>query len=151
MRIILRTPLHYLTTALIEEQISSSHRREEIHEEYVVVSKINVDHKYFSMFVKRYSICKQEVGVLLNILTDNKYEMCCILASQFTSVFTMPKPTSVTFFLLNVTTLREDDLFRTDITLSNSIIIGAIEELSPYSAGGPDVILPLFWPNPYFF
>ena len=89
----------------------------------------------------------REVGPLLNplnnTLTDNKYEMCCLLVNQFNSVFTKPKQTSVikdpvTFFLSH--TIREDDLFLTDITLSDSIIIEAIKELSPNSAGGPDGI-----------
>ena len=67
--------------------------------------------------------------------------MCCLLANQFNSVFTKPKQTSlikdlVTFFLSHTT--REDDLFLTDITLSDSILIEAIKELSPNSAGGPD-------------
>ena len=96
---------------------------------------------------KRYSIYKQEVGPLLNplnnTLTDNKYEICCLLVNQFNIVFTKPKQTSVikdpvTFFLSHTT--REDDLFLTDITLSDSIIIEAIKELSPNSAGGPDGI-----------
>ena len=66
--------------------------------------------------------------------------MCCLLANQFNSVFTKPEQTSVikdpvTFFLSHTT--REDDLFLTDITLSDSVIIEAIKELSPNSAGGP--------------
>ena len=69
--------------------------------------------------------------------------MCCLLVNQFNSVFTKPKQASVikdpvTFFLSHTT--REDDLFLTDITLSDSIIIEAIKELSPNSAGGPDGI-----------
>ena len=58
-------------------------------------------------------------------------------------MFTKPKQTSVikdpvTFFLSHTT--REDHLFLTDITLSDSIIIEAIKELSPNSADGPDGI-----------
>ena len=118
--------------------------KEKIQEEHVAVSKIKVDPKHFFRYAKRYSICKQEVGPLLNplnnTLTDNKYEMCCLLVNQFNSV---PKQTSeikdpVTFFLSHTT--REDDLFLTYITLSNSIIIEAIKELSPNSAVGPDGI-----------
>ena len=37
-------------------------------------------------------------------------------------------------------TNREDDIFLTNITLSDSIIFEAIKELSPNSAGGPDGI-----------
>ena len=84
---------------------------------------------------------------LNNTLTDTNYEMCCVLASQFDSVFSQPKQTSVikdhiTFFLCNAT--HEDDLFLTNITLSDSIIIEAMKELSPNSAGGPDGSLLLF-------
>ena len=131
-RIILRMPQIISQLLSIEEQISSSHLKEKIHEEHVAVSKIKVDPKHFFRYAKRYSICKQEVGPLLNplnnTLTDNKYEMCCLLVNQFNSVFTKPKQTSVikdpvTFFLSHTT--REDDLFLTDITLSDSIIIGA--------------------------
>ena len=136
--IILRTPQIISQLLYIEEQISSSHLKEKIHEEHVAVSKIKVDPKHFFMYAKRYSICKQEVGPLLNpllnTLTDKKYEMCCLLANQFNSVFTKPKQTSVikdpvTFFF-SLTT-REDDLFLTYITLSDSIIIeGTFPKLS---------------------
>ena len=58
-------------------------------------------------------------------------------------MFTKHKQSSVikdpvTFFLSRAT--REDDLFLTDITLSDSIIIESIKELPPNSAGGPDGI-----------
>ena len=146
-RTILRTPQIMSQLLYIEEEISSRHLKEKIHEEHVAVSKIKFDPKHFFRYAKRYSICKQEVGPLLNplnnTLTDNKYEMCCLLANQFNSVFTKPKQTSVmkdpvTFFLSHTT--GEDDLFLTDITLSESIIIDAIMELSSNLAGGPDGI-----------
>ena len=146
-RIILRTPQIISQLLYIEEQISSSHLKEKIHEEQVAVSKIKADPKHFFRYAKRYSICKQEVGPLLitlnNTLTDNKYEMSCLLANQFNGVFTKPKQTSVikepvTFFFSHTT--REDDLFLTDITLSDSIIIEALKKLSPNAAGGPDGI-----------
>ena len=84
-RIISRTPQIISQLLFIEEQINSSHLKEKIHEEHVAVSKIEVDPKHFFMYAKRYSICKQEVGPLLNplnnTLTNNKYEMCCLLAN----------------------------------------------------------------------
>ena len=138
--IILRTPQIISQLLYIEEQISISHLEERIHEEHVAVSKFKIDPKHFFIYAKRYSICKQEVGPLLNPLnnplTDNKYEMCCLLANQFNCVFTKPKQTSaikdpVTFFLSHTT--REDDLFLTDITVSDSIIIDVIKEISPNS------------------
>ena len=108
IRIILRTAQMISQLLYIEEQISSRHLEEKIHEDHVDVSKIKVDPKHFFRYAKRYSICEQEVGPLLNplnnTLTDNTYEMCCLLPNQFNSVFTKPKQTSVikdpvTFFL----------------------------------------------------
>ena len=98
--------------------------KEKIHEEHVAVPKIKVDPKHFLRYAKRYSICKQEVGPLPNplnnTLTDNKYEMCCLLANQFNSVFTKPKQTSVikypvTFFL----------------GIPTSLLINCAEEIAP--------------------
>ena len=135
-RIILRTPQIISQLLYIEEQIISSHLKEKLHEKHVAVSKIKVDPKHFFRYAKRYNICKQELGPLLNplnnTLTDNKYEMCCLLANEFNSVFTKPKQTSVIKYHVM--------LFLTDITLSDSIIIEAIKERSPNSAGGPDGI-----------
>ena len=66
-----------------------------------------------------------------------------VINAELEKVFTKPKQTSVikdpvTFFLSHTT--HEADLFLTDITFSDSIIIEAIKELSPNSAGGPDGI-----------
>ena len=146
-RIILRTPQIISQLRYTEEQISSSHLKNKINEEHVAISKIHIHPKPFVRYAKIYSICKQEVGPLVNplnnTLTDNKYEMFCLLANQFNSVFTKPKQTSVikdpvTIFLSHTT--LDDDLFLSDITLSDSIIIKTIKELSSNSAGGPDGI-----------
>ena len=52
-RVILRTPQVNSQRLSIEEQISSSHLKEKIHEEHVSVSKIKVDPNHFFMYVKR--------------------------------------------------------------------------------------------------
>ena len=142
IRIILRTPQIISQLLYIEEQINRSHLKEKIHEEHVAVSKIKVDPKHFYMYSKRYSICKQEVGPLLNplnTLTDNKYEMCCLLANQFNSVFTKLKQTSViedpvTYFLCMQPT-RKTDFWQ----ISPSLIQSLLKQLRnfPNSAGGP--------------
>ena len=71
--IIIRTTQINSRLLYIEEHISSSQLKEKIHDEYVAVSKINVDPKHFFRYAK---ICKQEVGPLLNplnnTLTDNE-------------------------------------------------------------------------------
>ena len=46
-RIIFCTPQNISQLLSIEEQISSSHLKEKIHEEHVAVSKIKVDPKHF--------------------------------------------------------------------------------------------------------
>ena len=148
-RIILRTPQIISQLLYIDEQITSSHLKEKIHDEHVAVCQIKVDLKQLFRYAKRYIICKQNVGPLINplnnTLTDNTYEMGCLLANQFHRVFPKPKQTSVnkikdpvTFFLSHAT--REEELFLTDITLSDSIIINAIKEISPNLAVGPDGI-----------
>ena len=137
-RIILRTPQIISQVLYIEEQISSSHLKEKIYEEHVAVSKTKFDPKHFFRYAKRYSISKQEAGPLLNplnnTLIDNKYEM------RFNSVSTKPKQTSVIkepikfSFRLQPVTMN---YFR---QISPSLIIDAIKELSPNSAGGLDGI-----------
>ena len=108
-RIILRTSQIISQLLYIEEQIS--HLKEKIHKEHVAVSKIKVDPKHFFWYAKRYSICKREVGSLLNTLTDNKYETCCLLANQFNSGFTKPKQTSVIKVLVTVVLMASLLLF----------------------------------------
>ena len=56
-RIIIRSPQIISQLLYIEEQISSSHLTEKIHEEHVAGSKIKVDPKHFFRYAKRYIIC----------------------------------------------------------------------------------------------
>ena len=48
---------------------------------------------------KKFSICKTDIGPLLNgstnSLINDKYEMCCLLVDQFTSVLTTPDPNQI--------------------------------------------------------
>ena len=53
-RIILRTPQIISQLLYMEEQISSSHLTEKIHQEHVAVSKIKVDPKHLSRYAKRF-------------------------------------------------------------------------------------------------
>ena len=71
--------------------------------------------------------------------------MCAILLEQFNSVFTTPLPNQqvidpdVLFSVESIAYL-DDELFLTDITITESIIIDSIRELSYNSAAGPDGI-----------
>ena len=98
---------------------------------------------------KRFSICKTDIGPLLNCSTNSlindKYEMCCLLVDQFTSVFTTPDPKQivtdpVSFFAHEHITDINQKMFLTDIELNEDIIIEAKHELSPNSAAGPDCV-----------
>ena len=101
-----------------------------IFKNYVAASKIRVDPKHFFMHAKRYSIFNQEVSPLFNPLNntsiENIYDITvCSPSLKQTSVI---KDTA-SFFLSHVTTTREDDIYLTDITLYDSIIIEEIKEL----------------------
>ena len=63
------------------------------------MTKIKEDPNYFFRYAKKFSICKTDIGPLLNCstntLSNDKYEMCCLLVDQFTSVFTTPDPKQI--------------------------------------------------------
>ena len=97
---------------------------------------------------KKHSICQSEVGTFLGptkALISNKYEICCLLLDQFNSVFTKPNPdmivTNPFYFFHTQSSMNEDnELYLTNIVLSEKNIIEAIHELSASSAAGPDGI-----------
>ena len=74
--------------------MTDSHLREK-----VAVTKIKEDPNYFFRYAKMFSICKTDIGPLLNCSThsliNDKYEMCCLLLDQFTCVFTTPDPKQI--------------------------------------------------------
>ena len=74
----------------LEKQICDTHLSEKLFEEKVAVTKIKDYPNYF---------CKTDIGPLLNCSTNSlsnvKYEMCCLLEDQFTSVFTTPDPKQI--------------------------------------------------------
>ena len=118
-------------------------------EESLAVTRIKYDSKYFFRYAKKFSVCASEIGPLYdkkrNLLTSDKLEMCAILLEQFNSVFTTPHPNKQVFdpdvFLsVESITCQDDELFLTDITITESIIIDSIRELSSNSAAGPDGI-----------
>ena len=61
----------------------------------LLLKKIKEDPNYFFRYAKKFSICKTDIGPLLNCSTNSlindKYEMCCLL----TSVFTTPDPKQI--------------------------------------------------------
>ena len=133
----------------IERDLLSSHQTEKMSEESLAVTRIKSDSKYFFRYAKKFSVCASEIGPLYdkkrNLLTSDKLEMCAILLEQFNSVFTTPHPNKQVFdpdvfFSVESITCQDDELFLTDITITKSIIIDSIRELSSTSAAGPDGI-----------
>ena len=81
----------------------------------------------------------------INLLTSDKLEMGAILLEQFNSVFTTLLPNKQVFdpdvlFSVESIACQDDELFLTDITITESIIIDSIRELSYNSASGLDGI-----------
>ena len=94
-------------------------------------------------------MCVSDAGPLYdkkrNLLTSDKLEMCTILLEQFISVFTTPLPNKqVTepelFFSVESITSQDDEVFLTNIIITESIITDSIKELSSNYAAGPDEI-----------
>ena len=134
---------------MLEKQLCDSHLDEKHFEENAAVSKIKDDPNYFFRYAKKFSICKTDIGPLMNhdtnSLSNDKHEMCRLLVDQFTSVFTIPDPQHiitdpVSFFTHEPNAGINKPLSLTDIMLNEDIIIEAIHELSPNSAAGPDCI-----------
>ena len=71
--------------------------------------------------------------------------MCIILLEQFNSVFTMPLTNKQvtdpdSFFSVQSIISHDDEVFLTNIIITESIIKDSIKELSANSAAGPDRI-----------
>ena len=80
-----------------EKQICDSHHSEKLFKEKVAVTKIKENPNYFFpdslVFVKL--ILTPFLNCSTNSLINDKYEMCCLLIDQFTSVFTTPDPKQI--------------------------------------------------------
>ena len=133
----------------IERDLLSSHQKEKMFQESLAVTKIKSDFKYFLRYTNKFSVCASEIGPLYdkkgNLLTSDKLEMCAILLEQFNSVFRTPLPNKQVidpdvFFSVESIAYQDDELFLTDITITESIIIDSIRELSCNSAAGLDGI-----------
>ena len=89
-------PLIKSHLVMLEKQLCDSHLDEKHFEENAVVTKIKDDPNYFFIYAKKFSICKTDIGPLMNrdtnSLSKDKHEMCRLLVDQFTSVFTIPDP-----------------------------------------------------------
>ena len=128
-----------------EKQLCDSHLDEKCFEENAAVTKIKDDPNYFFRYAKKFSICKTDIGPLMNrgtnSLSNDKHEMCRLLVDQSSSVFSIQDPQHiitdpVSFFTHELNTGINKSLSLTDILQNEVIIIEAIHELSPNSAAG---------------
>ena len=137
-------PLIKSEVLMFEKLLYDSHL-----DENAAVTKIQEYPSNLFRYAKKFSICKTDIGPLMNSTTNSlssdRHEMCRLLIDQFTSVFTIPDSQHIiadpdSFFAHEPLTGINKSLFLTDIMLNEDIIIEAIHELSSNSAAGPDCV-----------
>ena len=142
-------PLIKSHLVMLEKQLCESHLDEKHFEENAAVTKIQEYPKYFFRYAKNFSICKTDIGPLMNsttnYLSNDKHEMCRLLVDQFTSIITIPDSQHivtdpVSFFAHEPLTGINKLMFLTDIMQNEDIIIEAMHELFLNSAAGPDCV-----------
>ena len=136
------------TLISIDKKICASHQDEKLHDEQVAVAKIKDDPQFFFRYAKKSSICRSNIGPLLdpttNCVTDDKFLMCKLLVDQFNSVFTTPDQSKIVidpelFFSVDEKSAIESPHL-SSIVFTDEIVLSAIKELSHNSAAGPDGI-----------
>ena len=136
------------TLISIDKKICASHQDEKLHDEQVAVAKIKDDPHFFFRYAKKSSICRSNIGPLLdpstNCVTDDKFLMCKLLVDQFNSVFTIPDQSKIVidpevFFSVDEESAIESPHL-SNIVFTDEIVLLAIKELSHNSAAGPDGI-----------
>ena len=87
-------PLIKSHLVMLEKQLCDSHLDEKRFEENATVTKIKDDPNYFIRYAEKFSICKTDIGTLMNrdSLSNDKHKMCRLLVDQFTSIFTISDP-----------------------------------------------------------
>ena len=78
----------------IEQAICDSHLKEKLNEESIAVAKIKSDLIFFIRYANKFSICKSDIGPILNphtqLLVNERHDIYSLLLDQFNSVFTSP-------------------------------------------------------------
>ena len=79
-------PLIKSHLVILEKQLCDSHLDEKRFEESAAVTKIKDDLNYFFRYDKKFSICKTDIGPLMNrdtnSFSNDKHEMCRFLVDQ---------------------------------------------------------------------
>ena len=118
-------------------------------EESLAVTKTKSDSKYFFRYAKKFSVCASEIGPLYdkkrNLLTSDKIKFVQFYLNNsivsLQPLFQNKQVIDPDVFSVESIAYQDDELFITDITITESIIIDFIRELSSNSAAGPDGIL----------
>lgn len=126
----------------IELKLKASLDKERKHEEYLAVSKIKHNPKYFFSYCSRYLKSKARIGPLTTdngTTTDNPKEMAEHLLKQYESVFSTPSsPDIIRDPLIFYPDKALPSVSLADTELKEEDFVLAIMELSPTSAPGPD-------------
>ena len=118
----------------IEIKLKRSYQTEQQIEEQQAVDSIKNNPKFFFSYAKRHSKTKSKVGPLRNKnnkLIYDKQSIANILQDQYTSVFSTPKETDISYPNACQNQIN-------DIIFEEKDIIEAISTLTPNAAPGPD-------------
>ena len=118
----------------IEIKLKRSYQSEQQIEEQQAVDSIRNNPKFFFSYAKRHSKTKSKVGPLRkknNKLIYDKQNIANILQDQYTSVFSTPKETDISYPNACQNEIK-------DIIFVEKDIIEAISTLTPNAAPGPD-------------
>ena len=109
----------------------------------IAVATIKLDPYFFIMYATKFSICRSDIGPLLNprtqLLVNERLEMYSLLLDQ---CFTSPVANRIAHDPVSYFSNQyiNPDECHTDIEITESIIIDSINELSSTSTAEPDGI-----------
>ena len=132
----------------IETQLKTSIKNQQIREERQAVENIKGNSRYFFSYANKKLRTTSAVGPLIKIngdLTGDVKQMADILKDQYESVFSTPRAAKAvtcphTFF----TDAPNSPDQLTTISITETEIIAAIDEIAPDAAPGPDGFHPQF-------
>ena len=138
------TKRHNIENKLINIEIllQKSYQCSNQMEEQKATAAIKTNPKYFFAYAKKHSKIKTKIGPLLNeknVYTSSSEEMANILRTQYESVFTDPKGSSV-----YTEEASNAEAHISDMEFTESDLIESIDELSQTSSSGPDGVPAVF-------
>eukprot|EP00111_Clytia_hemisphaerica_P012670 TCONS_00037267-protein len=121
----------------IEKDLQKSFRDSKCYVENIAINFIKKNSKYFFAYARKKAKIKTKIGPLLNTngeLMQRSKEMAEILARQYVSVFSAPKP-------FDIMQSENDEVnvdIISDLQVTEDDLIKAINDLSHTAAPGPD-------------